>query len=255
MSIRTGKPLTFLKRDGSHSRPHIHPQSKLLPRILFKGRPAILDAWDRMAKLQEQVVRYGTEQRELTAQAAAAKQQYHRDVREAMATGGDVDKVVNGEVALLERAQEAQDRGEEARRGATAHGYVLGGLIAEAAPELLAPSEKQMAQAHADVLDAVANLESSWSRWSAAWHVRRLLGSAWLFGGQLGAYREESPLPPEVAAALATLTEYTTNLDRLKVDEAEVLAFRANEERATASNASAARALAPTAGLGFRSIG
>lgn len=239
--INQAPHMHYMQRGARHRTPYVQPGQPLLPREIFEGRTELLEQYDRMVSLTEAMKHHQAEQARLGAEATAAEQAYHRNVREAMATGQDATKVENQQPRLQAEAKAHGQFHDEAKKGAVACGHALGELIAEAAPTLFADSEATMATSAAEVTKAVAHLRKTWAVWSSAWSVRVVLGSAHLLGGQLGGYRGNAPLPEEVAAALATLEDHLKSLDRLKSDEANIAAFRQADEVAAVGNTNRAR--------------
>lgn len=217
----------YMKRDQNHRRPTVTPRQPLPPREIFTGQTDLLAKYDRMAALNDAMAEHQTAEMRLQAEATAAEQDYHRNVREAMATGQDPAKVTNKADNLRAQAKGHVDFGTQAKTAATALGFELGELIAAAAPALFEQSETTMTKAATDVIKAVAHLRATWSTWGLAWNVRCILGSAHYAGGQIGGYRPHQPLPPEVDAALKVIEDHLQSLDRLKSDEANVTEFRA----------------------------
>jgi hypothetical protein len=226
----------YLHRSSTLNTPHVLPGTVLPPRDTFAGHPEILTAYDRFEALSAAMKTNKAKAAKARADAAAAKQQHARDLRDAIAAGTDTSKVRNRADELNATADTLDDLAAEAKRGAIETGHDLAGLIHDAAPELFGACEDTMTSTAEDVRAAVTHLRTVWADWSAAWHVRFILSRSAFAGGTLTTYQSSAPLPPEVSAALDVLEDHLASLDRLKADEAIVTAWRKEQDAAQARN-------------------
>jgi hypothetical protein len=234
--ITQARRMHYLSRGHTFRTPHLSRNTPLPPRDLFTDEPDVLELYDRFTNLGAAVKKHETDARTKRAAAATAQAAYKAAVSEAMATGKDTAKVTNDAPRLTAEAEHHDALAREAITEQDRISHPLAAVIAEAAPRLLQPSEDAMREAARTVEAAISGLHQAWSDWASAWHLRRLLGSAALSGGGIHPYRSNAPMPTDVAAALATLTDQLDNLDRLKSDEANVKAWREQEAAAHAAN-------------------
>ncbi|MEV5691137.1 hypothetical protein [Micromonospora globbae] len=232
------RPLTHHQR--RHARPaYINPTNAvLLPREALADFPDVQKLHDEMTRLIDAMREHQAAAIRSDREAADAAHAYTTAVRDAMRTGTPADKVPNREPEL--RAQAAQHRAfySKAKREATDHGHIYGQALANIAGQLIARYEQTLTDCADDIRSAVQTLHHAWTRWGEAWAVRRYLSDAWIKGGQLnGGHLGHPSAPAAASAALAAIDQELAQLDQLKRDEADVLAWREQERAAEAANA------------------
>jgi hypothetical protein len=161
----------------------------------------------------------------LAAETATAD--YRRKVRETIATGGDPDKVKDTTEKHKAVAKAHAQFSADARAERERLGYDLGVALEAGAPDLFTAAEAEIDKAGAVLTEALAGIRATWADYSAAFELRRWLSAVALNGGRVGAYHGASVPPAAVSDAIDALDDALGDVDRLKSDEAEVLAFRA----------------------------
>lgn len=220
--------LHFLSRGTRHSEPQLRNATTLLPRETFEDCPEVLEHYDRFVTFREAVSEHQKAEGRALRAATEAREEYQRKIREAIGHGDDPSKIKSAEDRHKVTAEAHRAMVRESTAGMTRAARDLAYALAEHAPNLLDPAEKRLIQAASEMEADFASIRRSWGAFELAWQERRILGSVGLFGGLIQNFDPAPSFPPDVADALATLTNRLTDLDRLKSDEAHIRAERPN---------------------------
>lgn len=191
--MRTIHGFTFLNRSQRRQAPSLSLSASLPPRELFADYPEVLDLYDRFTRLQAGIREHSAAEAKHQAAAKEAEQQYARDLREAVATGSDPDKIKSKQPAELEQAAKAQELYLQARRGLQETSVPLAAALANVAEKLAADAEARLLIAAEKVNDARDALAQAQAEAGEAWGVRRAFGALAIFGGQFTGVTHSRP--------------------------------------------------------------
>jgi hypothetical protein len=220
-------PLTFLSRATRRTEPSVSPAVNLLPRDTFADDPETLELYDQFTNLRQAIADNDRIAGRSKIAAEEARVAFSRGIREAIEAGKDPSEVKNDSDRLEAIAQAHSAISDQARSGLMRLSKPLAERIAAVAPEVIPASEKRLETAANSMRRALGVLSNAWGDYSAAWSERRILGNSMLNGGALGNYDGTGSFPENVRDALQVLSDHLADLDRLKSDETEIVAWRA----------------------------
>ncbi|GEM_PF-6587338 len=225
--IQHRRKLSFLSRSKRPTEPTVSMVTSLLPREAFESAPEAVQAYDEFVRSRDAAHEHErTAGRERNA-ATTAKGAYREKVAAAIAAGEDPgkirDKTSEHEAAAAAHAELAQTARHKATHAAREFAFAA----AEAAGDLLEPSEARLTDAATTMREALDHLSNAWRDYALAWQERRILGDLALYGGRLANYDPNQPLPTDIRQALGELGDRLNDLDRLREDEATIRAERA----------------------------
>jgi hypothetical protein len=218
--------LKFFRRDQPRFSVVVTPLVALLPREVFSNHPDVLREYDLMQRLNAAVEDHRRQAAEKAEAARQAQADYQSQVTAALAAGKPAAAVKNDAPRLEAESRAHASLAEKALKDATAHGYVFGAAIQRAAADCFGPAEQAMAAEAVQVRAAVAGLRASWARWAVAWAIRERLSFLGVQGGTEFGFEPPTALPEPVSEALTSIERHLGELDVLRHDEAEVVAFR-----------------------------
>lgn len=218
--------MNMLSRATRVMEPTLSLHINLLPREAFGNDAETLDLYDTFVRLRDSMNDHERQAGREKVAAQEATTAYQRKIRDALATGDDTSKIKN-ETDKHEATSKGHLALSQAARHELTHvARALAHRIAEAAPQHLTTSEVRLTAEAEKMRTALKQLHSTWTRYSAAWQERRVLGNAALFGGAINNYDGSGHLPTNVQEALDTLASHLNDLDRLKQDERIILTER-----------------------------
>jgi hypothetical protein len=230
MTVKQRKPLNGYHQRQSKSvqRTHVTPNARIptsdeLPEA-SADLAEMLDTWHQLIASEKEQARLAAV---ANGKADAAAATYREQVRAALSSGEDPTKVKNDTDRHKATAAAHIKFHDDARNQREKLGHTLGPVLEAEAAAMFAPIEERIEKSARTVRGALAGVREAWAVHSADFEMRRWLSHAELRGGQIGAYHGASPLPHDVAAALATLEDHINALDKLKADEQEVREYRA----------------------------
>lgn len=212
-------------RGGTYLAPNGNPPTADV--LAAAGAPADLvadlDTWHQLKTREAEQAR---EASKANADAERATLEYRVKVRQALEKGTDPAKVKDHTEEHKARAAAHVGFARDAKSARERLGRSLGPRLEETAPTLFGNVEDKLAET-ADVLTgAMAGLRAAWTEHALTFEVRSWLSHVALDGGSVPAFHAARRLPDGVAEALSTLEHAITELDRLKSDEEQVLAYR-----------------------------
>lgn len=218
--------LTFLTRAKDKKPGSASQALNLIPRELLDNTPELADAHDQFVNTRGARNIAYRDARKYRDQAEAARRKYQQGVSEAVRNGGDPTKLTDQHDALIAKAEAAEAIGRNADGQLLRVGNQLGEAFATHAHALFPAVEENITTAASNVATALEALTNAWNEYARAWHIRRILSTAHIYGGPISNYDPNIGLPNDVAPALKVMAERLNDLDALKADETEVTRFR-----------------------------
>ena len=159
-NVTQRRPLAIHARGQRVNEPYVRPNTRLLPRDVFKGHRDVLNSYDKMAHLLKAAAHHSSEVRRLRRASEEAAEAYRLEVREALSNGKDTSKIKNTSADLAIQAKEHEALQRRAQQAAEAHGRELGEAIQAATPAVFAGVDKSLDAADAKVRRTVTALET-----------------------------------------------------------------------------------------------
>lgn len=160
------------------------------------------------------------------AKAEQASTDYRAKVQQALSDGEDPTKVKDMTAVHKATAETHAGHSRSARLEREKLGHALGPILEAEAPTLFGPVDDRIEDAAQSVHGSLIGLRETWATYSRDFDLRRWLSNAAIEGGMVSNYHGSTALPPDVAAALATIEDHVRSLDKLRADEAQVHEFR-----------------------------
>lgn len=234
-NVKQRQPLNGFhqRKSKGNERTHV-PANRRIPTSAevpeaSKELAAALDTWHTLIQSEREQARLAAA---ANAKANEATADYRAKVHAALAKGNDPSKVKDETEQHKATAKAHIQFHNDAHSEREKLGHQLGLMLEAEAPSLYAPIEKRIEKSATALRGSLASVRDTWAEFSSDLEMRRWLSHVELDGGAVGAYHGASPLPREVADALAVIETHINSLDRLKSDEDQVRAFRAGATKA-----------------------
>lgn len=212
-------------RGGTYLAPNANPPAADL--LATAGAPD--DLVTDLATWHDLKTREAEQQREASkanAAADAATLDYRIKVRQALESGADPATVKDRTAEHKARAAAHVQFALDAKSARERLGRDLGPRLEQTAPSLFGTVEDRLAETAEVLTGAVAGLRAAWTEHAGVFELRSWLSHVALDGGSIPAWHGDKRLPAGVEDALTQLEHALTELDRLKADEQQVLAYR-----------------------------
>lgn len=223
----------YINLNTRRTRPNVNPGTRLLPpEVLELGGPALVEAARTWQQIDNAARDHAAKAAEEDRAAKAATADYQQRVKDALVSGDDPAKVKDTTAQHKARAEAHRELAAQAKREATANGYVLGEAIAAAAPEITPTLDQQLHTIADDISHHLEAVNEAWQQWGRIFGARRIMSWAGIAGGTIAGYGAAQVRPPAGALdGLRVVADALAQLDQLAHEEAELKAKYEHEER------------------------